>query len=140
MASNSSKTPPSLSNCKTYENLLQLIQIWWYFTKLPAKRQGSALVLSLEDEALDAVLEIDEVEIAGENGVDSITNRVNRLFKRGSTITKYQAFESFMTFKRLSPMSIPCPFLNEFDEHLFKTKVYGTAMSEELIKATIPDL
>ena len=139
MALNSSKTPPSLSNCKTYENLLQLIQIWWYFTKLPAKRQGSALVLSLEDEALDVVLEIDEVEIAGENGVDSITNRVNRLFKRGSTITKYQAFESFMTFKRLSPMSIQA-FLNEFDKHLFKTKAYGTAMSEELIKATIPDL
>ena len=139
MASNSSKTPPSLSNCKTYENLLQLIQIWWYFTKLPAKRQGSALVLSLEDEALDAVLEIDEVEIAGENGVDGITNRVNRLFKRGSTITKYQAFESFMTFKRLSPMSIQA-FLNEFDKHLFKTKAYGTAMSEELIKAAIPDL
>ena len=71
--------------------------------------------------------------------MDGITNRVNRLFKRGSTITKYQAFESFITFKRLSPMSVQA-FLNEFDKHLFKTKAYGTAMSEELIKAAIPDL
>ena len=123
MASNSSKTPPPLSNCKTDENLLQLIKIWRYFTKLPAKRQGSALVLSLEDEALDAALEIDEVEIAGENGVDGITNRVNRLFKRGSTITKYQAFESFMTSKRLSAISIQA-FLNEFEFLMNLTNTY----------------
>ena len=88
MASNSSKTPPSLSKCKTYEDWLKLIKIWRSFTELPAKRQGSALVFFLEDEALDAVLEIDEAETAGENGVDAIKNRLNRLFKIDSTITK----------------------------------------------------
>ena len=66
MVSNSSKTPPSLSKCKTYEDWLNLIKIWICFTELPAKWEGSALVLSLENEALDAVLEIDEAEIAGE--------------------------------------------------------------------------
>ena len=56
MASNSSKTLPSLSKCKTYEDWLKLIKVWRCFTDLPANRQGSALVLSLEDEALDAAL------------------------------------------------------------------------------------
>ena len=56
---------------------------------MPAKRQGSALVLSLEDEALYAVLEINEEEIAGENGVGAIINRLNRLFKNDSTIAEY---------------------------------------------------
>ena len=114
--------------------------------------------MRIEDEALDAVLEIDEVEIAGENGVDAIITRLNCLYKKDSTITKYQAFESFITFKRPSTMSIQA-FLNKFDKRPFKTKTYGTTMSddilayqllksthylsthhEELIKATIPDL
>ena len=62
MASNSPKTPPSLSKRP--------------FTNLPASTQRSALALSLEDEALDAVLEIDNEDIAKENGVDAITERL----------------------------------------------------------------
>ena len=64
-----------------------------------ANRQGSALMLSLEDEALDAVLEIDESDISKENGVDFITERLNRLFKKDSTVIKYQTLEAFMRFK-----------------------------------------
>ena len=157
MASNNSKTPPSLSKCKTYEDWLKLIKIWCRFTDLPKNRQGSALVLSLENEALDAVLELDDEDIGKDNGVDVIIDRLNKLFKKDSTITKYQTLEAFETFKRPSTMSIQA-FLNEFDKRLFKTKSFGTEMSddilayrllkaanlsnhhEELIKATIPDL
>ena len=106
-------------------------------------------MLSLEDEALDAVLEIDESDISKENGVDFIIERLNRLFKKDS--------EALMTFKRPSDVSIQA-YLNEFDMRFFKTKSYGTVMSddilayrllqsvnlstyhEELVKATIPDL
>ena len=41
------------------------------FTDMPPKQQGSAFVLSLEDEALDAVLEIDDAEIAKDDGADT---------------------------------------------------------------------
>ena len=113
-------------------------------------------MLSLEVEALDAVLEIDESDISKENGVDFIIERLNRLFKKDSTVIKYQTFKAFMTFKRPSNMSIQ-PYLNEFDKRLFKTESYGTVISddilayrllksanlssyhEELVKATIPD-
>ena len=89
--------------------------------------------------------------------MDTIITRPNHLIKKYSTITKYQAFNLFLTFKRPSTMSIQV-FLNEFNKHLFKTKTYGTTMldyilayqllksanlsthHEELIKATIPDL
>ena len=71
MASDSPKTSPSLSKCKTYEDWFKPIKVWRHFTDSPATRQGWALVLSLEDEALDAVLEIDE-DITKENGVDSM--------------------------------------------------------------------
>ena len=65
MSSSSSKSPPSLSKCKSYEDWLKLIKIWRRFTELPKEKQGSAIVLSFEGEALDAVLELDEEVIAG---------------------------------------------------------------------------
>ena len=84
MASNSFKTPLSLSKCKTYEDWLKLIKVWTRLTDLPGNRQGSGLVLSLEDEALDAALEIDDEDVAKENVVDAILERLNRLFKLSS--------------------------------------------------------
>ena len=102
MASNSSKTPPSSSKCKTYEDWLKLIKIWRKSSNVTANWQGPALVLSLEDEALDAVLEIDESDISKENGVDFIIERLNRLFKKDLTVVKYQTLKAFMTFKRPS--------------------------------------
>ena len=157
MASNSSKTPPLLSHSKSYEDWLKLFKIWRMYTDLPKTRQGPALVLSLEGEAQDAALELSETEIAKENGADAILHRLDRLFKKDSTITKYQALEAFETFKRPSDMSIQS-FLNEFEKRLFKTKSYGSVMSddvlayrllksanlsnnhEQLIKATLPEL
>ena len=127
MAPNSSKIPPSLSKCKTYEDWLKLIKVWRRFTDLPGNRQGSALVLSLEDEALDAALEIDDEDIAKENGVGAITERLNMLFKKDSTITKYQALEAFETFRRPASMSIQA-FLNEFDKRLYKTKSWYSSV------------
>ena len=82
---------------------------------------------------------------------------MNKLFKKDSTVTKYKALEAFMTFKRPSKMSIQA-YLNEFDKRPFKTKSYGTLMSDdilayrllksanlfsyykELVKATIPNM
>ena len=125
MTSNISKTPPSLSKCKTYEDWLKLFKVCRCFTNLPVERQGPALVLSLEDEALDAVLEINDEDIAKENGVDAIIEHLNRLFKKDYTITKYQALEAFETFRRPASVSIQA-FLNEFDTGLHKTKSYGT--------------
>ena len=114
MASKISKTLPSLSKCKTYQDQLMLIKIWPKSTN----RQGQALVLSIEDEALDAALEIDESDISKENGVDFITDHLNRLFKKVSTVTKYQALEAFVTFKKPANMSKQA-YLIELDTRLF---------------------
>ena len=44
-------------------------------------------MLSLEDVALDAVLEINDAEIAKDDDLDAIISRLNKLFKKDSTIT-----------------------------------------------------
>ena len=89
MASNSSKTPPSLSKRKTYEDWLKVIKVWRRFD-LPANRQGSTLVLSLEDEALDTVLEIDNAEIAKDDDVDAIINCLNSYRTQDSGLHYYK--------------------------------------------------
>ena len=80
MSSTSSKTPPALSQSKTYEDWLNCFRIWCLYTELPKKCQGLALVLSLEEEAQEVVLEIPESDIASENCVDFMTNHHNRLY------------------------------------------------------------
>ena len=47
MSSSNSKTPPALSQSKTYEDWLKLFKIWHMYTELPKKCQGPALVLYL---------------------------------------------------------------------------------------------
>ena len=88
------------------------------YTELPKTCQGPVLVLSLEGGAHDAALELPEDEIAQENGADAILHRLDRLFKKDPTITKYQALEAFETFKRPSDMPIQS-FLNQFEKRLF---------------------
>ena len=115
MSSSNSKTPPALSQSKTYEDWLKLFKIWHMYTELPKKCQGPALVLYLDGEAQEAVLEIPENDIASENGVDVIINRRNRLYKKDSTVKKYQALEAFETFRGQCDMPIQS-FLHEFEK------------------------
>ena len=68
-------------------------------------------MLSLEDEALDAALQIDDEDITKEKSADAIVECLNRLFRKDSTITKYQDLEAFEKFRRLTSRPIQV-FLN----------------------------
>lgn len=131
MASNN-KSPPLLSNSKSYNDWLKLIDIWRKFTTLEPEKQGPAIVLSLQGEAQDAILELDTSEISGENGVDKIIERLNRLYKKDELTEKYNALEAFETYKRNSNTSIR-EFLTEFEKRYHKTKSYGTIWSDDLL-------
>ena len=89
-------------------------------------------MLSLEDEALDTVLEIDNEDFGKENGEAAIIEHSTRLLKKDSAITKHQALEAFETFKRPESMLIQA-FLNGFDKQLYKMKSNGTVQSEDLL-------
>ena len=60
MSSHHSKTLPSLSKARNYQDWLKLIKIWRNFSDLTETKQGPAIVLSLENEVLDAVKELSE--------------------------------------------------------------------------------
>ena len=122
MASNN-KSPPSLSNSKSYIDWLKLIDIWRKFTNLEPGKQGSAIVLSHEG---------DTAMISGTDGVDKIIEQLNRQHKKDKLAEKYNALESFETYKRNSSISIH-DFLTEFENCYRKTKNRGTIWSADLL-------
>ena len=115
MSSNHSKTLPSLSKANNYQDWLKLKKIWRNFSDLRKAKQGPAIVLSLENEGLDAVLELSEEVISGENGVDAIINRLDRIYKKDETLENYMALENIETFKGSENMKIS-DYLNNFEQ------------------------
>ena len=95
------------------------------FTSLEPEKQGSAIVLSLEGEAQDAILELNTNDINDKDGVNKIIERLNRLYKKDGLTEKYNALESFENCKRTSNISIRY-FLTEFEKRYNKTKSHGT--------------
>ena len=124
MASNN-KSPPSLSNSKSHSDWLKPIEMWRKFTSLEPEKQGPAIVLSPEGEAQDAILELNTNDITDKDGVNKIIERLNRLYKKDELTGKYNALESFETYKRNSNTSIR-NFLTEFEKRYNKTNSHGT--------------
>ena len=109
-----------------------MVETYRQFTNLETGKQGPAIVLSLEGEAQDEVLELDKAMISGTGGVDKIIERWNRLYKKDELKEKYNALESFETYKRNSSTLIR-DFVTEFQKYYHKTKSHGTIWSDDLL-------
>ena len=119
------KSPPSLSNSKSYSDWLKLIEVRRKFTSIEPEKQGPAIVLSFEGDAQDAMLELNTNDITDKDGVNKIIERLNRLYKKDELTGKYNALESFETYKRNSNTSIR-NFLTELEKRYNKTNSHGT--------------
>ena len=103
---NSNKVPPLLSSCKTFDDCCKMIRVWKKFIDMPPEKQGTAMFISLNGEALDAALKLEEEVISGNDGVKSIMARLDKLYKKDDTLPKFSAVESFETYKRPSTLYI----------------------------------
>ena len=132
MASSDNKTPPAFKKGDDYDKWCKKIRIWQAFTNLEAKRQGPALFLALQDDAQDAVLELDADKIKGIDGVEQIITCLDSLFKKDKTQCAFEALETFESYKR--PKDLPITdFCNEFERLYNKTKTYGTTLSDDVL-------
>ena len=117
------KAPPLLSFYKSYTDWKKLLQIWTGFTSLEKKKQGPALVLTLDGKAQEAALELTSDEIYADSGVPNIIKRLDKIYMKDSLTEKYNAIENFESFKRSG--NNMKEFLIEFDKRL-KIKNYIT--------------
>ena len=123
--SNFKKTPPILSKCSCYEDYKKLLGLWTTFTALGKKEQGTAVLLSLEGKAQEAVLELDD-------GVSKIIERLDKIYPQDTLIKKYEALDSFENYKRPHDVSVS-EYILEFDKRYLRTKNLGTQMSDDLL-------
>ena len=80
--SNINKSPPLLSKSKSYDEWAKLITIWQKFTTLELEKQNPAIILSLEGAKNDAILELEPNQITDRNGVKTIIDRLNKIYKK----------------------------------------------------------
>ena len=158
MASSSAQKPPKLSECKSYDDWIKLINIWTDFVTLDKSKHAQAIVLqALEGEARDAALEIESAELSAEDGVKKVMERLDKLYKKDELTERYNAIDALDAYRRPKNTTMK-DFLIEFDKRLYKAKSYKSTMSddllayrllkaanlddvhEQLIKATVPEL
>ena len=126
------KAPPALKNCKSYLDWKKLINIWAKVTSLDATKQASAIVLSLEGEAQEAALEIEDTKLSSATGLKEITERLDKIYLKDALAEKYNALENFESYRRPSSTSIR-EFLVEFDKRYFKVKSHQIIIPEDLL-------
>ena len=132
MGSNFKKMPPVLSKCSSYEDYKKLLELWTKFTSLAKTEQGTAVLLSLEGKAQEAVLELSSDDISSETGVENIINRLDRIYLQDTLIKKYEALDNFENYKRPPDVSVSS-YILEFDKRYLKTKNLGTQISDDLL-------
>ena len=153
----SHKVPPKFIKGDDYEKWKKKLKIWQSLTDLKKGQQGPAIFMVLEEEAQEALLEIPEGDIAKENGVQTVLEKLDILYLKDKTQCAFEALEEFESFKRQSGIGI-AEFCNQFDLLYNKTRNYGTVLStdvlayrllksasltkeqEQLVKATIGEL
>ena len=153
------KTPPAF-NAKhdDYIKWKRKLKLWQSVTEAYADTHGPLIILRLDDDTQDAVVEaLGDTDLNVETGADLVIEKLDTIFEKDKTLSKYEIYEAFESFKRPSGMSVS-DYLNEFERRLNKTKAIKMELSndilayrllksanlpqstEHLIKATIFDL
>ena len=82
------------------------------------------MFFSLEGEAQNAALELEVNAISSKDGVKIILTRLDKLYKKYDTLSKFKALDVFN-------ISI-IEYINEFEKHLYK-KNYDVQMSDDVL-------
>ena len=111
------KVPPRLSQAKSYEDWVKLLDIWTEYSELEKEKQGPALLFTLEDNAQQVVIEaLTKEEIGSETGVEKIKEQLHKLYKKDEITQKYNALEAFETYRKNSTDSFRT-FIAEFEKN-----------------------
>ena len=130
--SKSIRNPPKLTECKNYEQFVQLIKIWQIATDLPKEKQGAALLLSLEGEAQRAALRVKENELQSDDGIVKVIDELDKLFYQDKTTQKFKALEDLENLKKTKSLTMQ-QYLLEFETKLDKTTSLGIVWPDDII-------
>ena len=123
---------PKLDDHSTYESWEKSIKLWRLATELPKAKQGIAVVLNLSGKDKEKVLELDTDDISGDNGLDLVIAELDKIYKKDSIDTAYEAFEKFVSFRRNGSMNIR-EYINEFEKLYSRAKSHGFKLADSCL-------
>ena len=123
------KMPPKLEDENSYEMWKNDLLIWNELTDLPANKRALAVHLSLTGRARIASSEIKLEELKSDDGIETLTNKLDALFLADKDRRQFNAFNILYNFRRDSGKEVGA-FISEF-EH-----IYYKFTQEEM---TLPD-
>lgn len=124
--------PPVFDEKKSWVDYKKEIKIWQALTDLPAKKQGPSLYLSLQGKAREAALELDLEDLKKDTGVQTILDRLDKLYLQDTNQSAYLAYQKFETFKR--PDNMPMKeFLIKFEQLYIKIKDHDMTLPDGVL-------
>ena len=114
MAAKSFKNPPPLGSDTVYETWKNEVEIWQKITDLDKKKQALAVTLSLSGQAREKALQIKADDLNKDDGMTTLINALDSLYKRETIDLSYEAYMNFDKFKKMDSMNM-VDYIVEFE-------------------------
>ena len=129
-----SKTPPLFTGgAENYSRWKRELSFWKEYTDLKPEEVGFAILFRVEDqEAKDAIMNLEMDKIKCAEGYENITKCMDSLFEKDKNTSMYEAYSDFENYRRSKGTGIT-KFINEFEAKYQRTKTFKIEMSENLL-------
>ena len=108
------------------------MKLWEMATNIDKAKKAPTVFLTLEDNAKEAILEMDPATLNTENGMKLLYEKLDELYKGDENQEAFHAFESFETYKRPKEMSVE-DYLIEFDRLVAELKANAIVLPEPVL-------
>lgn len=134
MSSFSDKTPPSFDKrTDDFSKWRKKFWLWSNITEVEKRKLGSLLLLRLDDDTQDRINElISDEDLIKDDAPEVILQHLNTLFGKDESVTTFELYEQFESFKRPVDMTI-AEYCDEFDRKLKKLQAKGTQLPEPVL-------
>ena len=148
---------PPFKEERDFEQWKHELEIWQMVTDLAKEKQGPVLFLSLSEKTRQACAGITKEELAQDDGVSKVIEKLRELYSVSKEQAMFSAYERFESFRRTENMSIT-EYINQFEQLNMKLTNYEIILpsvvlayqvlkianlpkeKRDLARATIPDL
>ena len=134
MASFTDKTPPPFDkNVDNFVKWKKKLSLWKKVTDVADVKQGSLIILRLDDDTQDQVLElVSEEDIGSAEGAKKVLDALDGLFKVEESVTTYETYEEFENYKRPVGVSMK-EYCSEFQRKVKKVEATGTKLADVVL-------
>ena len=129
MAGKSIKAPPIFNEGDDYLSWKSDISVWEIFTDYAAERRGPAVYLALTGKAREAAREIPANDLAGADGVKTITDKLDEIYLKDKNTQAYQNFQEFYQYRRASGETFN-EFIVQFEKLYTKIVKYDMVLPD----------